>query len=401
LAVVKTEPEERSPSQNQRIVAFVADEASIATLRAGLVNLGDGADVRRGTVQHAIRYLAKGAPPRALVVDIEGLSDPQVVLDDLARVCPPDVKVIVVGDSSDIAFYRLLVHELGVTEYVHKPLTRESIQHLVLPHLSGSVASHPGMRGGHVVAVCGARGGTGTTTIAVNTALELARVTNGYVALLDLHLQGGTAAAMLAGRPGPGLRIALEDPERADTLFLERAAIAVTPRLRLIAAEEGFGTIPVVSESGVVTMLDLLRQKFNFIVVDLPMPLPPAMHRVIALARHVAVVLGPDVFSLRDTKAIRQFVASASSLDRVLTVLNRADMDGGLKPAMIRKGLGAAPDVAIPELGKRMLEGANLGIPAVQHVPALRRHLAPLVREISGVHAKASRGSLFARILRR
>ena len=101
------------------------------------------------------------------------------------------------------------------------------MQRLLLPHLAQGAAEAPGGRGGHVVAVCGARGGVGATTIAVNTALELARLAKGHIALLDLHLQGGAAALMLSARPGPGLRIALEDPERADALFLERTAIAV------------------------------------------------------------------------------------------------------------------------------------------------------------------------------
>ena len=147
-----------------------------------------------------------------------------------------------VGENTDITFYRLLVHDLGVTEYLPKPLTRDSIQRLLLPRLAGGGAEPAGGRGGHVVAVCGARGGVGATTIAVSLALELSDVAKAHVALLDLHLQGGTAALMLSGRPGPGLRIALEDSERADSLFLERTAIAVDPRLRLIAAEEPVGS---------------------------------------------------------------------------------------------------------------------------------------------------------------
>jgi pilus assembly protein CpaE len=401
LIVVAAEAPDSAPIETRRIVAFVADDPSITALRAGLLGLPNEVDVRRGALRQAIRFLEKDAPPLALVVDIEGISDPHVALDDLARVCPPNVKVIVVGDNTDISFYRQLVHELGVTEYLHKPLTRDNVHRLVLPHVSVGAPPHPGARGGHLVAVCGARGGVGTTTVAVNTALALAGHTSGHVALLDLHLQGGNAAVMLGVRPGAGLRIALEDPGRADALFLDRTAIAVTPRLRVIAAEEGFETAPVITDAGLSSMLDLLRQQFNFIVVDLPMPLLPAMHRVIALARQVIVVLAPDVSSLRDTKAIRQLVSRVSGADRVMTVLNRADMNGCLTPALVEKGLGAAPDVVIPELGKRMQQAANLGIPALQRVPALRKHLAPLVREIAGVRAGASRTSLLKRIFRR
>ena len=401
LTVVAAEAAEPPPIENRRIIAFVADEASITALRAGLLGLPNEVDVRRGALRQAVRFLEKEAPPQAMVVDIEGVSDPHVALDDLARVCPPNVKVIVIGDNTDIGFYRQLVHDLGVSEYIHKPLTRDNVHRLVVPHLTGSTAPHPGVRGGHLVAVCGARGGVGATTVAVNTALALAGHTSGHVALLDLHLQGGNAAVMLGARPGSGLRIALEDPGRADSLFLERTAVTVTPRLRVIAAEEGFDAVPLIVEAGVASMLELLRHQFNFIVADMPMPVPPGMQGVIALARHVIVVLAPDVTSLRDTKSIRQLVSRLSGSDRVITVLNHSDMSGGLTLALIEKGLGAAPDVVIPELGKRMYQAANLGIPALQRVPALRKHLASLVREIAGVRTPAPRGSLLSRILRR
>ncbi|HLB96556.1 MAG TPA: P-loop NTPase, partial [Acetobacteraceae bacterium] len=255
-------------------------------------------------------------------------------------------------------------------------------------------------RGGHVVAVCGARGGVGATTVAVSLALELADIAKAHVALLDLHLQGGTAALMLSGRPGPGLRIALEDSERADSLFLERTAIAVEPRLRLIAAEEPLGAILQVSSGGVARVLDLLQRKFNYVVVDLPMPVPQEMNWAVVMARQVVVVMGPDVGSLRDAQAIRQFVIGTTGSDRVVTVLNRNDAKGGLAASLIERGLGGKPDAVIPDLGRRMIEAVSLGVPALRRVPALGRHMAGLVREITGLGAAAAPTSWLRRMLR-
>ena len=252
------EPTPQASLDALRVVAFVTDDASMAALRVGLLPLAEELDIRRGTVRQAIRFFEKQVAAQAVVVEVTGIEDAQATPDDLARVCPPDVQVFVVGENTDSTFYRLLVHDLGVTEYLPKPLTRDSIQRLLLPRLSGGGAEPAAGRGGHVVAVCGARGGVGATTVAVSLALELADIAKAHVALLDLHLQGGTAALMLSGRPGPGLRIALEDSERADSLFLERTAIAVEPRLRLIAAEEPLGAILQVSSGGVARVLDLL-----------------------------------------------------------------------------------------------------------------------------------------------
>jgi len=387
LAVVSASPATAADAESDiSLVAFVADEESEAALHGASAEI----DVRRGGVQQAVHYFEKETPAQAVLIDVEGVPDPRQALDELAHVCPPDVKVFVVGDNTDLRFYRMLVQDLGVTEYVHKPLTRDNVQRLLLSHLSGA-GLHPGLRGGHVVVACGAAGGVGTTTVAVNLALGLTEATSSHVALLDLNLQRGSAAAMLNGNPGAGLRMALDDPRRVDALFLERTAITVTPRLRLLAADEDLTGTANASEAGVARVMEVLRQKFNYIIIDLPMPPPPAMRSVIAAARHVVVVLGPDVIALRDALAIRELVNTDISTSRMVTVLNHADMKGGLPLPLIEKALGKRPDLMIPELGKRMVEAVNRGMPAVQRVPALRRHLSPLVQEISGVRTKSAR----------
>jgi pilus assembly protein CpaE len=205
------------------------------------------------------------------------------------------------------------------------------------------------------------------------------------VALLDLHLQGGEAAVMLGVRPGPGLRIALENPMRADTLFLERAAIEVNERVRLISGDEDLDARLDITEAGVRHVLGLLRQRFNYIVVDVPMPLAPATHPVIALSRHVLVLLEAEVTGLRNAHALRAAVTNIAGKNRVFTVLNRADRAGGLPTVTIANALGGKPDMVIPDLGKGMTQAVNLGIPALRHVPRLRRYLAPIVREVAAV----------------
>jgi pilus assembly protein CpaE len=390
----------RTLGADGQIVAFVMDEETGEALRLGLVSSSETVSVHTGGLRQAIRYLEKTALTGMIIVDIEGIDDPQAALDDLARVCPPDVRVVVIGTNTEIGFYRLLVSELGVTEYLPKPLTRDSVRQFILRQVSDEQTPVAATRGGRVVVVCGVRGGSGATTIAVGLASELSRQTKGHVALLDMNIQNGSASVMLGGRPGPGLRIALEDPDRADVLFLERTAIQVGPRLRLVAAEEGFETSPDIADAGVGRVVDLLRQKFNFIVVDLPVPTPRAMMRLYGMARHVVVVLNPDVAGLRDAKALRRFVTGVTGSDRVMTVVNRGTAKSALPAALIKEGLGLAPEVTIPDLGAGPTQALNLGIAATDKVPALRDHLAPIVREVAGVRARRTE-RLLARILRR
>src|SRR4051794_32092867 len=385
IVVVSPPEENTSVVTRSRVVCFANDDLSAAALRKGFE--GSNVEVKRGTIHNATRMLETDTELFALVIDISGVDDPFTALERLARLCPPDVRVALIGESTDIPFYRSLM-ELGVSEYLPKPLTRDMVLNQLRPKLLGDVAPGPTDRGGHVIAICGAQGGAGATSIAINLALQLAETTKAKVALLDLHLQGGETAVMLGLRPGPGLRIALENPMRADTLFLERAAIEVNERVSLISADEELDAQLEITEAGVRHVLGLLRQRFNYIVVDIPVPFPPSIHPVITLSRHVLVLLEAEVTGLRNAHALRTAVTNIAGKDRVFTLLNRADRAGGLPRAMIVKALGAEPDMVIPDLGKGMTQAVNLGIPALKHVRGLRRHLAPIVREITGVGAE-------------
>jgi len=378
-------PEVTSVISRDRIVCFVNDEISAIALRKGLE--GSNLSIRRGTIRNAIKMLETDTNLCALVADISGIDDPFAELERLASVCPPDVQVALIGEGREITFYRELI-QIGITEYLPRPITRDMVLDQLRPKFLGDVVSTQPDRGGHVISICGAQGGAGATSIAINLALQLAETTKAKVALLDLHLQAGETAVMLGVRPGPGLRIALENPMRADTLFLERAAIEVNERVCLISADEELDAQLDITEAGVRHVLGLLRQRFNYIVVDVPVPFPPSIHPVITLSRHVLVLLEAEVTGLRNAHALRTAVTNIAGKDRVFTLLNRADRPGGLPRAAIVKALGAEPDMVVPDLGKGMTQAVNLGIPALKHVSGLRRHLAPIVREITGLGAE-------------
>lgn len=386
--------------RNSRMAAFVKDDVSAAALEKGFEGVDHTLDIKRGDIYDAIRLLQSDTEFHSLIVDISGVDDPMSALDDLQRVCPADVQVALIGENADIDFYRTIM-ELGVHEYMQKPLTRDRVQMVLRPKLLGDDTPDPTERGGHVITVCGAQGGAGTTSIAVSLALMLAESTKAKVAVLDLHLQGGETAVMLKVRPGPGLRIALEDPMRADTLFLERAAIKVNDHVQLISADEPPEVELQITEAGVRHVVGLLRRRFSYVVIDAPVhPLTAAMKSVVAQSRHVLVLLEAEVTGLRNASVLRNSVTNLiAGRNKVFTVLNRANRPGGLTYDNVVQGLKAKPDFVIPELGKGMIEAVNQGTPALYKVKPLRRHLAPIIQEIAGIktHSRSLLGRLLSR----
>ncbi|WP_216835310.1 AAA family ATPase [Falsiroseomonas tokyonensis] len=382
------------------LLAFATDDETEATLRAGLSDTVEAMPVRRGGIRAAIRALERERTPRVLVVDLCGEGDPIGALDALAAVCEPDVTLLVTGEQSDIGFYRDLTRDLGVAEYLHKPLTRESVARVFGPRVAG-MAEAPAHRGSRIVTVCGVRGGVGATTIAVNLALQVAETTHGHVGLLDLHLRGGTAAMMLGLRCSAGLRVALENPDRVDALFLERASVLASDRLRLLAADEPPEAEIAPKPEGVTRLLDLLRARCSIVVVDLPYPPGPMERQVLSLARQRVLVLGPDLAGARDLVAARKLLAGLQGNGPVLTVLNRAGAPGTLPLNMMQEGLGGLPDVVVPDLPKQLPRAANLGRPALHDSAALRKALAPLALEVGGTRPHAASRSWLGRLRER
>src|SRR4051812_19159200 len=99
-AVMSPPGEAASPLTRNRIVCFVSDELSAAALRKGLE--GSNLSIRRGTIRNAIRMLETDTELFALVVDISAIEDPFVELERLSGVCPPDVRVALIGESREI-----------------------------------------------------------------------------------------------------------------------------------------------------------------------------------------------------------------------------------------------------------------------------------------------------------
>lgn len=375
-------------SERPLLVGFARDLATLEALRTGLGELAPAAmlDLRRGSAREAIAALGKLSTPQTLLVDIADEAQPLGVLDELSQVVEPDVRVLAVGDRTDADFYRRLTRGMGVLEYLYKPLTAE----LVAQHFGPIVVRRPRidltLRGGRVLAVSGVRGGVGATTIAVNLAWLLAQVDRRYTALLDGDLHTGTASMMLNVEPGPGLRAALERPERVDELFVERAARPVGERLHVLASEADLTDPLEISLAGPERLVSTMRRRYNFVVIDVPQNTRTGPLRTLAgLCDQRVLVMEPSLASLRDTLRLLNQPAGPFQIRRPFLVLNRAGRKGGLTLKQVEEGLLQKPDLVIPDLSGRLGEAATLGEPAAARPGVFRTAMITLARELTTV----------------
>jgi pilus assembly protein CpaE len=390
-------------TERMQLLSFATDAETEQALRKGLTDiLGAPLEIRRCNLDMAIAVLKRIPSPRQLIVDVGGHAQPLAALEELAQVLEPDVKVLVIGDRPDVDFYRKVTRGLGAVDYLYRPLTPTVVAEHFGPHLNERPAGRSTIRGGRVIALTGARGGVGTSTLAANLAWLLASQASRHAALLDADLLTGTGGLLLAATPGPGLRAALEKPERMDSLLVERATTAVTDRLHLLAGEEGMTKRPEYAAGAAEQLLNLLERRFNYIVVDVPRDGSALSADLLKLAHQRVVVIEPSLAAVRDGLRLLHSQGGIAEARRPLLVVNRSGRPGGLSANELEEAMRQTPDLSIPDLPKVLGQAATLGEVAAAKPGPFRTAMQALAAETAAVAQEAKpKRSFFARLGRK
>ena len=369
----------RATADRVRLMAFVANGESEASLQACLSQLSfPDATIKTGGIARAIRHLGAERSPENIIVDISGTDMPASRVHDLAQLCEPGVTVIAIGDRNDIGLYRDLV-QAGVSEYVVKPITPQLLAKALSPQPTPVEGIPVSRKLGKMVAFVGARGGVGTTTLAINLAWYLADRQKRRVLLLDLDLQTGDCALALNVTPTPGLSDALANPLRIDSVFLERAMTTHSERLFVLSAEEPLRAEVNFPAEAVDTLIGVLRTQFHYIIVDVPR-LPGAPYRrSLDMADIRVIVADQTLRSVRDAVRLQAALREGSAAHRNLLAVNR-NGEGG-RYAMTLDEMAKVdlhPKVVIP-FRPKLFTAAGLA-----RYSRLTEAVAVLATEISG-----------------
>jgi pilus assembly protein CpaE len=371
----------------RHLIAFVTDAESERVLRTSLSDLlPEPPDLRRGGIRAAYAAMQKTTSPRILVVDVSGEEQALKALADLAHVVEPDVCVLVIGELDGLEFYREITRGLGAADYLPKPLARDLVTRHFGSFILGRSPSASTALGGRVVAVTGVRGGCGASSIATNLAWHYGVTLRHHTVLVDPDLYRGNAAYLLNVHAGDGLRAALESPERIDTLLAERAAQPAADRLHVLAGESPVGELPKYADGAADALIDALRKRYNFIILDIPFAPVPLYRDLLAKAHQRILVMEPSLVSLRDILRLsaERTGAGAGGGQAPLVLLNRLGLPGGLTRRQVEEGLKRKLDLVLPDLPRQLRAAANLGEPAIVTTTAYRNAIAELARLVAG-----------------
>ena len=350
--------------------------------------------VQLGGVNAAVEHYTGQITPNLLIVEtkLDG-QDALGELDRLAEVCDPATKVVVVGRVNDVELYRELMRR-GASEYLVAPV--EPLQ--LIEVISGLYLDPGATPIGRVVAVVGARGGAGSSTLSHNIGWCIAEELHINTTIVDLDLPFGTVGLDFNDEASQGVSDALSAPERLDDVLLDRLLLKRGDHLSLFTApaalERDYDAVPESYEA----VIDAVRQSTPCVILDLPHGWAPWIRNTLLAADDVVIVATPDLTSLRNAKNIIELVKGARPNDNPpRLVINQVGMPK--RPEIPSKDfaetMGVDPAAIIAFEPALFGQAANNGQMVIELSPkapvseAVRR----LCRSLTGRSVAANRNS--------
>lgn len=275
-----------------------------------------------GGIAKAVEHFQSAATPNLIIVEaVDGGSALFAQLGELAQVCDPSTKVIIIGRVNDIALYRELIRQ-GVSEYLVRP--KSPLQ--VIKSIASLYIDPSAPPIGKTIAFVGARGGVGSSTLAHNVGWCAAEDYKSDTVILDLDLPFGTASLDFEQDPTAGLIEALTSPERLDDVLLDRLLQKHTDRLSLFTAPNLLDRDYDLDEQAFETVIDVVRAAAPTIIIDVPHIWTAWSKRILQTADEIVITAAPDLASFRNTKNLVDIIGGARPNDSApILVLNQFD----------------------------------------------------------------------------
>ncbi|MBX9776251.1 MAG: AAA family ATPase [Xanthobacteraceae bacterium] len=354
--------------------------------------------IQMGGIAAAVEAYRTAATPNVIIIETEGRNDDILTgLDTLAEVCDSGTRVVVIGHQNDVLLYRELTRR-GVSDYLISPVGTLDVVRAVCGLFSAPDAKPVG----RVIAVVGAKGGVGASTIAHNIAFAIGRDLQLDTVVADLDLGFGTAGLDFNQDPPQGIADAVFSPDRIDTNFVDRLLSKCADHLSLLTAPATLDRVYDFSTESFDSIIDALRASMPFVVLDLPHQWTGWTRRTLMAADDILIVAMPDLANLRNAKNMLDLLKAARPNDhRPYYLLNNVGVPKRpeISSADFAKALGDQPVAIIPFEPQVFGAAANNGqmiaeLSASHRTAESFRQLAQLLTGRS--ESKKSKPSLFS-----
>ncbi|MBI3469275.1 MAG: pilus assembly protein CpaE [Planctomycetes bacterium] len=317
-------------------------------------------------------------------------NNPEKALDLVAKLNEgaPDCNILVVSSSTDGSLI-LRAMRAGAKEFLTQPLRIDDLLG-ALSRISsrrfGKGETKP--RSTSVIAVCGATGGVGSTSLAVNLGCILARDERNSVALLDLDLCLGDADVFLDTIADYTLVDVAQNVTRLDFTLLKRSLTKHSSGLFLLPRPIQMEDASLITADDMQRVIGLLKATFTHLVLDLSKSYSAIDLVALQMAEHILLVTQLDLPCLRNVvRLMLSFNAMDGVSDKVKIICNRVGLENGqisLKKA--QETMGREIFWQLPNDYRTMIEVRNNGVPLIEQAPkaAITQAVVDLAYALSG-----------------
>jgi pilus assembly protein CpaE len=329
--------------------------------------------IEMGGLAGAVEAYKTSPTPNVIMLETAGHGQEILSgLDQLSHVCDAGTRVVVIGRANDVLLYREITRR-GVSEYLIAPVSPLGI----VRGICGLFSAPDSTPVGRIIAVVGAKGGVGASTIAHNVAFSIAHDLKLDAVVSDLDLAFGTAGLDFNQDPAQGIAEAVFSPDRVDNAFVDRLLSKCTDHLSLLAAPATLDRVYDFGADAFESIFDSLRATVPCSVLDVPHLWTGWSKQTLIGADDVLIVATPDLANLRNAKNIYDFLKASRPNDRrPLYCLNQV-------------GVPKRPEIKVKDFAKALEDEPVATIPFEPKVFGAAANNGQMLAEISKSHRAA------------
>ena len=341
--------------------------------------------------------------PSAVIISLDKHPEAGLMLcRQINSVCPETVAICASrSNSPDVILDSL---RAGSKEFLRLPVNHEEL--MTVLNRIGELStgdSQAAKKRGRVIAVFSNKGGSGTSFVAANLSIALGAPT----VLVDLNLQAGSLDLFFGVKPKYSIVDLVENRERLDDQMLAGYLVPHSSNLSILAAPQDIEEADRLKPEQVLETIDLLRTRFDYVVLDLPHTFDPLTIGALDQADDILLLLTLDILASRAAqRAITIFYRLGYDKQKIRLVLNRWSKQSDLELRHVERFLGERITCFISDDYRAVVNSINVGRPlmtAAQQTPVIAefKHLAALCGSSEAMTAPATRRNLLSVIFNR
>jgi len=318
------------------------------------------------------------AQPDAVILDLRESNSLPPTLITLKRQ-HPTTGVIIVAARMDPGLM-LEAMRAGVTEWVADPISAAELNAAVTRVTSTRTSSVQGQ----IFAFIGAKGGVGTTTIAVNVATALAQAKNDETTLLmDFHLSYGDAAVFMGAEPRFSVADAMENTHRLDESFFQSLVVQTKSKVHLLASAERAASGADLRR--ISTLLQFAMSHYRFTLLDVPRSEAAALDALEGVAT-ILIVANQELATVRNAGRMAAALRQRYGKERVRVIVSRFDKQAEIGTEDVARVVGSPVSFSVPSDYRAALQALNKGRPlALDKESKLAAAFQGIACELAGV----------------